>query len=81
MQLDRETLWNQYSTLSEEAQRQLSDFLDFLANRHPKAKTTYKRPPLEEEPAIGMWADREDMQDSAAWVRSLREKEWTRTYD
>jgi len=28
--------------------------------------------PLREHPAIGMWADREDMQDSAAWVRKLR---------
>ena len=32
--------------------------------------------PLREDPAIGMWADREDMQDSAAWVRKLRQGEW-----
>jgi hypothetical protein len=29
--------------------------------------------PLREDPAIGIWADREDMQDSAAWVRKLRQ--------
>ena len=29
--------------------------------------------PLREDPAIGMWADREDMKDSAAWVRKLRQ--------
>jgi hypothetical protein len=23
-----------------------------------------------------MWRDREDMQDSTAWVRSLRQREW-----
>jgi hypothetical protein len=29
--------------------------------------------PLREDPAIGMWADREDMKDSAAWVHKLRQ--------
>ena len=29
--------------------------------------------PLREDPAVGMWVDREDMQDSAAWVRKLRQ--------
>jgi hypothetical protein len=32
--------------------------------------------PLREDPAIGMWEDRRDMQDSAAWVRQLRQHEW-----
>ena len=32
--------------------------------------------PLREDPAIGMWADREDMQDSAAWVRKLPQGRW-----
>lgn len=31
---------------------------------------------LSEEPAIGMWKDRQDMRDSTAWVRQLREHEW-----
>ena len=25
---------------------------------------------------FGMWADRKDMEDSVAWVRKLREREW-----
>ncbi|MFQ6042120.1 MAG: hypothetical protein ACE5PV_14785 [Candidatus Poribacteria bacterium] len=29
---------------------------------------------------FGMWKDREDMKDSAKWVRTLREKEWKREY-
>jgi len=32
--------------------------------------------PLRDDPAVGMWADREDMKDSAAWVRKLRQHEW-----
>lgn len=31
---------------------------------------------IEGEPFVGMWKDREDMQDSTAWVRDLRRKEW-----
>lgn len=29
---------------------------------------------VEDHPACGMWADREDMKDPAAWVRKLRSK-------
>jgi hypothetical protein len=29
--------------------------------------------PLEEEPLVGMWADREDMKDSVEYVRNLRQ--------
>jgi hypothetical protein len=31
---------------------------------------------LENDPAIGMWADREDMRDGVEWVKRLRESEW-----
>jgi len=31
------------------------------------------RVPLRDDPAVGIWADREDMKDSAAWVRKLRQ--------
>ena len=35
-----------------------------------------RKTPISEDPAIGMWADREDMQDSAAWEREVRQREW-----
>jgi hypothetical protein len=28
------------------------------------------------EPFIGMWRDRDEMQDSTAYVRELRKREW-----
>lgn len=31
---------------------------------------------IEHEPFVGMWRDREEMSDSAAWVREVREKHW-----
>lgn len=32
--------------------------------------------PITEDPPIGMWADREDMRDSAAWEREVHKREW-----
>ena len=32
--------------------------------------------PLRNEPFIGMWKNREDMQDSSQWVRNTRQQEW-----
>ncbi len=31
---------------------------------------------LEDEPFVGMWKDREDMEDSSQWVRQIRQQEW-----
>ena len=60
-------------TLPPEAQKQVSDFVAFLKARYgavPQKKT--RRGKLEDEPFFGMWKDREDMRDSAKWVRQLR---------
>jgi AbrB family looped-hinge helix DNA binding protein len=37
-----------------------------------------KRKSLKDEPFVGMWRDREDMTDSSEWVRTTRQREWTR---
>jgi hypothetical protein len=29
-----------------------------------------------DQPFVGMWRDRDDLQDSTDWVRSLRREEW-----
>lgn len=41
------------------------------ARHHPAAEETEEFATL---PVFGMWADREDMTDSVAWVRREREK-------
>jgi hypothetical protein len=60
------------------AQKQVADFVAFLKTRYPVAQTTRKakRTKLADEPFIGMWSGRDDMKDSSAWVRRLRESEW-----
>ena len=35
-------------------------------------------PALEQEGFVGMWRGREDFEDSSAWVRGLREREWAK---
>jgi hypothetical protein len=62
------------ASLPPEAQREILDFLDFLKSRYssPPAAQKAKRSKLVDEPFVGMWQDRKDMQDSTAWVRSQR---------
>lgn len=67
-----------FEALPPEAQRQVADFIAFLKARYvAPRKAKNKRRSLRDEPFIGMWRDREDMKDSAAWVRRLRRSEWS----
>ncbi len=68
------------ASLPPEAQKQVIDFIAFLKTRYPVAQPVRKtrRTNLADESFIGMWRDREDMQDSTAWLRSLRRREWGR---
>jgi hypothetical protein len=68
------------ASLPPEAQEQVIDFIAFLKTRYPTPPPSAKakRGKLVEEPFIGMWRDRDDMLDSSAWVRQLRQREWKR---
>jgi hypothetical protein len=72
---------HEIASLPPEAQKQVIDFMAFLKARYsppaPIKKT--KRTKLAKEPFIGMWRTRRDMQDSTAWVQSLRQQEWERS--
>lgn len=61
-----------------EAQKQVGDFVAFLQTRYLPVQHTQKvrSTMLAEEAFVGMWCEREDMQDSTMWVRSLRLCEW-----
>lgn len=68
------------ASLPPDAQKQVVDFVAFLKARYsstPIIKRA-KRTKLANEPFIGMWRTRKDMQDSTAWVRSVRQHEWER---
>jgi hypothetical protein len=76
----RDDIWNDFNSLPPEAQQVVADLIAFL-RRQTRPSTARKRAPREweNEPFVGMWRDREDMEDSSAWVRQLREREWTRS--
>ncbi len=80
--MDQDKVWREFAKLPPEAQQQVADFIAFLSTRYKRARRKTGRPTsIADEPFIGMWRDREDMQDSSAWVRSVREREWVKSRD
>lgn len=54
---------------------------NFLSVFSRTRKAPPKRNPtaqLEHDSFVGMWRDRQDFEDSSAWVRSVREREWVK---
>lgn len=76
--MKQEEILRQLSTLPLEAQQQVIDFIAFLQTRYAPSRLNKrcKRTKLTSEPFVGMWRDREDLKDSSAWIRSIREREW-----
>ena len=75
--MTNEEILREINSLPIEAQRQIEDFVSFLRERYKNSKP--KPTPtsdLESEAFVGMWRDREDMRDSSAWVRNVRETHW-----
>lgn len=65
--------------LPPQAQKQVLDFIDFLKSRYRKKelrKASPKKSAISGEPFIGIWKDRQNMQDSSAWIRQIRKSEW-----
>ncbi len=62
------------NSLPPEARRQALDFIIFLGERAGGSDTTRQCEPhdLAHDDFIGMWADREYMEKSTAWVRGIR---------
>lgn len=52
------------------------DLRTLIAEAQAILRARARKTPLSAHPAIGMWKDREEMQDSAAWVRDVRKREW-----
>jgi hypothetical protein len=76
--MEKEKVMDEFSSLPQEAQREVIDFISFLRKRYKNdiSKKRVKRKPITEEPFVGMWQNRDDMRDSSDWVRKKREVEW-----
>lgn len=70
---------NGFLELPPEAQEQVMNFIDFLKERYKRTGgKNRKDSQISEESFVGIWADRDDMQDSTEWVRRIRSQEWSK---
>ncbi|MGH7200900.1 MAG: hypothetical protein ACREJB_09865 [Planctomycetaceae bacterium] len=74
--MKEQTLLEDFRSLSTEAQRQVVEFAALLKQQGRPGDSRNKRSvaDLAAERFVGMWADRQDLQDSSAWVRGVREQ-------
>ncbi|MBE9005654.1 hypothetical protein IQ259_11500 [Fortiea sp. LEGE XX443] len=81
--MTQQELLNEFLSLPVEAQRQVIDFIAFLRQRYKAVEATSESPDsdLVNNSFIGMWRDRQDLADSNAWVRSVRDSEWSKSND
>ena len=79
--MEQEKFLDDISHLPPEAQQLVADFIAFLRTRYkrPDAEKQTKQISLVNEPFIGIWKDREDMNNSGKWLRNVREAEWSAT--
>lgn len=77
--MKQDRLWREFNSLPPELQKQAAKFISSLRKRNapPRLRKNGKRTSLASEPFIGLWRDREDLQESSAWVREIRRREWT----
>ena len=72
-----EEILREINSLPPEAQRQLEDFISFLRERYRSSQPkTVPTSDLESEAFVGMWRGRDDMRDSSAWIRNVRQSHW-----
>lgn len=73
--MDAAKVAREVASLPADAQREIIDFVAFLKARYPSGANVdkAKQTKLTCEPFVGMWRDRDDMRDSTAWVRHLRQ--------
>lgn len=76
--MEYQDIWQQFTTLPPDAQALVADFITFLKQRHNQSQSIEqpKQRDLRADPFIGLWQNREDMQDSTQWVRNTRSSEW-----
>jgi len=65
-------------SLSKEERQHFDRILNQISTQEPIAPEKVQPPKLnlDNQPFVGMWSDREDMQDSRQWVRHLRQQQW-----
>ena len=73
-----ETVLADLVALPPQAQEEAADFIAFLRARHAAPAPAGPDAVADAAAFCGLWRDRADMADAAAWVTALRRQEWTR---
>ena len=79
MNMTQHELFKAFESLPAEAQRQALNFIAFLQQTYDPEISKPQKTAIDwtNDPFIGMWKDRQDMNDSTTWVRNIRENEWS----
>jgi hypothetical protein len=74
-----EEILRELASLPPEGQLEAADFITSLHKRYSRSVSAERDGrDLKDLGFVGMWRDRDDMRDSTAWVRTLREREWVK---
>jgi hypothetical protein len=74
-----EQIQKDIASLPEDAQQIVVYFVRFLKQYYKTRPTQLTKSfSLENQPFVGMWQDRSEMQDSTVWVRQIRQQQWRR---
>jgi hypothetical protein len=76
MATDVNTLVDRVRGLTPDQREALASYLDTLGSERSVQQKQQR--PLSDLEFCGMWRDRDDMKDSTAWVRQVRETQWRR---
>ncbi len=76
--MEQEAAWREFSELPPNDQKRVIELIARLRARCRQSRPAKQTEPtdLAKEPFVGMWQDRDDLRDSSAWVRRVRENEW-----
>ena len=76
--MEYQDIWQQFTTLPPHAQALVADFIASLKQRYNQSQSLEqpKQNDWKSDPFIGLWQDRQDIQDSTQGVRSTRSSEW-----
>jgi hypothetical protein len=76
--MESELLYNKIENLPLEAKIQVFAFINSLESKYKtntKEGSSVERE-LAKEKFIGLWKERKEFEDSTAWVKELRKKDW-----
>lgn len=81
MQSNTAKILQKVKSYSPDMQREIFDFIEFIENKYKlKLPVPKKKTSLREEPFVGMWKNRKEMENSVEYVKNLRRKQSLRNH-